>query len=303
MPICGLWLTVLNAPVRVLFGPPSPNRFCFNNLKNTSPDKTGHRYNGGMKNLPYLTRTWGALATVLIATTVAGCASVADLDDAKLIDVRLATTGDLARYEQAREIRSRELFGGASFSDGNGHILASFSSTEFDQYLAYVHEHPLPKAGSEPPPEPKWPMLRLSFQSRRLLADPDASSMPEVLFYLCGPNDNKGRLRGFGMPEIMWHDRLVTSEGAQQIQKSLKVETRPQTYEIFFDYVYWDRGQSYQAGQPVALLPLPDDLCVALHKWNYPLPSSVGHPLRVSKDLINNAVGPLPRQISARDER
>ena len=254
-----------------------------------------------MKNLPYLTQICGALASVLIAITVVGCASVVPLDDAELIEVKLATTDDLTRYAQAREIRSREEFAGASFSDGKGHVLASFSPSEYDRYLAYVREHPDPlrfihAADLEPK---QWPVVRVAFKSSRVLFDPDASSIRARLL-LCGSNDEKGL---GGMRDVIWRDRFITPERARQIEKSLKDEGRPQTYKIFFDYVYWDRGQSRQEGQPVTILPLPDDLCVALHRWNYPLPSSVGRPLRISKDVINAAVGPLPRQaLSEHDE-
>jgi hypothetical protein len=250
-----------------------------------------------MKNLPYLTRICRALTSVLITITVAGCATAAPLDDAALIEVKLATADDLTRYAQAREICSRAEFAGASFSDGKGHVLASFSPSEYDLYLAYVREHPdpLPIVHAADVEPKQWPVVRVAFKSSRVLFDPDASSIPSARFFLCGSNDEKGLL---GMRDVVWRDRFVTPERARQIEKSLKDEARPQTYEIFFDYEYWDRGQPRQQGRSVTLLPLPDDLCVALHQWNYPLPSSVGRPLRISKDVINAAIGPLPRQLS-----
>ena len=125
--------------------------------------------------------------------------------------------------------------------------------------------------------------------------------MPYLLFYLCGADNNEGRLWLTG--EIMWHGRVVTLESAREIEKSLENEPRAQEYEIYFGYAYWDRQQARTKGQPITLLPLADDLCVALQRWNYPLPSSVGRPMRVGKELINKTVGPLPRLLSAADEK
>jgi hypothetical protein len=220
------------------------------------------------------------------------------LDEASLIEVKPPSTDDVTRYAKAREIRSREEFAGVSFSDGKGYMSA-FSPAEYDQYLAYVREHPEVLAVLHDP-KPKWPVVRVAFESSRVLFDPDASSMPTVSFYLCDSGTKDGRLSGFGTPNVMWHDRfVVSSERAREIDGALRQGDRPQTYEIFFDYVYWDWGQKRQKGQPVTLLPLPGDLCLALHRWNYALPSSVGRPLRISKDVINAAVGPLPRQLPA----
>jgi hypothetical protein len=95
----------------------------------------------------------------------------------------------------------------------------------------------------------------------------------------------------------MWGGQFVNRERAQEIEKMLESGAPPQIYEVFFLYVYSDRSRAGEKGQPVVLLPLPDDLCVALYQSNYPFPSSMGRPLRISKDAINAAARPVPRQL------
>jgi len=234
----------------------------------------------------------------------AGCATVAPLDDAALIQVGLASSDDLARYAVAQERMSRELFGGASFSDGKGRVLVSFTAAEYDKYLAYTREHAASESIPAPRPKPRWPMLRLVFQSHHVLLDPDASSAPFVVFYLCDSNNDRVRLWGFGTPALMWDDRLVvTSTSVRQMATLLGTRAQPQRYEVFFEYVYSDHEHTHAATQPVTLLGLPKDLCVAMERLNYPFPSSVGRPMRISKDVINAALGPLPRSLSIVGEK
>lgn len=99
------------------------------------------------------------------------------------------------------------------------------------------------------------------------------------------------------MQEVMWRGHFVTPERAREIESLIETKVRPQTYEVFFSYVYWERNQGHQSSALVTLQPLPADLCVAMHRWNYPLPSSVGHALRIDKEMVNAAVGPLPRPL------
>jgi hypothetical protein len=246
-----------------------------------------------MSMFPYLLRCASRYVVSLSLTAVAACAAVPSLDDAKLVEVTRASTDDMARNAKAVEVRSREEFGGASFSDGKGHVVAAFSASEFGAYQAYLRNHPDSVPSFHHELTPSWPVLRMAFQSSRVLFDPDASSMPTVVFRFCGSD---GNLPGFRMQQVMWRGGFITPERAQEIDNLIKTGAIPQTYEVFFEYAYWDHKQS-QRGAPVTLLPLPDDLCIAMHRWNYPLPASVGHPLRISKEMVNAAVGPLPRPL------
>lgn len=233
--------------------------------------------------------------SVLVCAAGVGCASVAPLDDATLKDVRLASPDDMARYARAEEIRARETFGGAVLlgSDGNR---VTFTAAEYDRFLAYTHDHPTSEPDSGLHQQPAWPMVRLSFNSRRMLFDPDASSVPMLSFFLCDANER--HLYGF-RADVMWHDRFVTlPKDATEIARTLSIETTPQEYEVFVRYVYWDSDAPRQKRETVTLLPLPNDLCIAFYQYNSPLPPSVGRPLRISKDLVNSTVGSLPRTLT-----
>ncbi len=234
---------------------------------------------------------------------VAACAAAPPLDDAAPIAVELASTDDLARYAQARDIWSREMFGGASFSDGKGHVLVQFSAAEYDEYLDYLREDRPEDPVLKPRTYPyEWPVVRVAFQSPRILFDPNAGPMPSLFFYLCDSDGDSGRLWGFRDSDVMWNGRIVTSERALEIKSLLEAKAEPQEYEVFLRYVFWDLEQAPREGQPITLLPLPDDLCIALQRSNYPLPSSEGRPMRISRNAINTAVGPLPRPLSAAGE-
>jgi hypothetical protein len=74
----------------------------------------------------------------------------------------------------------------------------------------------------------------------------------------------------------------------------------PQEYEIFFEYYYWEDVSDSSGTQWRMLVPLPADLCVSLFELNWPLRSTVGRPLRIDRDIVSAAVGPLPRPIPVR---
>ena len=81
----------------------------------------------------------GQLSTLAVLVAfVAGCTFPAPLDDAKILNVRLASTGDLARYSRAQEILSRQMFGGESLRNGKEHI--SFAADQYDDYIAYLRD-------------------------------------------------------------------------------------------------------------------------------------------------------------------
>lgn len=262
--------------------------------RRTSPGKRA-----GLTPTYGLIRIWTIVFGALIGMVAVGCAAVAPLDDAVLIDVTLASTSDMARYEEARESRSRETFRGATINDARGR--SHFSAAEYDKYRAYLRENPLHLPVFDQ--AFKWPNVRLSFQSRRALFDPDASVMPRVAFHMCGSYGDEQPLWGFGSPEVIWRGRFVTAERAREIEKLLAADARAQEYEVFFQYVHYaEEKQTREPVSSVTLLPLPDDLCVALISYNFLSPPSVGRPSRVSKGAINDAVGPLPRPLRSANQ-
>lgn len=248
-------------------------------------------------------RRCGLRTTVVVLTAIAsaGCAAVADLDDAELITIARASSEDIARYQRALELSAREGFGGASINDTRRGIRVSFTADQYDEYLAFMRDHPeLDAVWSLRTPR-EWPVGRISFRSRRVLIDPRSASGPAVIFSLCDAVKDERQLYGFGMSNIMWNSKFVGRERALQIEQALQTDTQPQDYEVFFRYVYWDgMGKSVlRKDDPITLLPLPGDLCLALYVWNHPLPSSVGRPLRIDKVVVNEGLGPLPRQLTA----
>ncbi len=138
-----------------------------------------------------------------------------------------------------------------------------------------------------------WPMVRLTFLSDRPLFDPD-TTLPRVQFEICDASGEERHLHGFGLVEVAWQGRPVTPAAARTIQ-SLE---QPQEYEIEFNYVYWEQYEKSGGSGSATLLPLPGDLCVAFWKASKPLPPSIGRPLRINREIVNEVVGPLPRQVS-----
>jgi hypothetical protein len=241
-------------------------------------------------------RAAALISSILMGLAFTGCARVAPLDDARLIDVQLASPADLARRAQAQQQLTQEQFGGASFSDGKGHVTAAFLPGEYDAFLIYARTQPELATKDAEVLKPQWPTLRLAFQSRRVLFDSSASVMPDLFFYLCGEGHDKGRLFGW-RTEIMWRNRSITAGTASEIEASLKDGASSQDYEVFFDYVYWDMGRARQRGEPAVLLPLSDDLCMSFYKFDMPFPTIVGRPMRIDKDIINGTLRPLPRSL------
>lgn len=132
----------------------------------------------------------------------------------------------------------------------------------------------------------RWPKVQLTFQSHRPLFEPSGVAT-FVRFELCdGPRDQR-HLYGFGLAEII---PLADESGPMG---------QPQEYEVVFDYVHWDKNQARTKGDPVVLLPLPSDLCVAIIKPSKPFSPSVGRPLRVRREVVNELIGPFPRPIPA----
>lgn len=248
--------------------------------------------------LVHLRRLVVGAAAVL---AVAACAPVLPLDDARLVEVGPASPDDLTRYAQARAAYARELFAGASFADGRGEVV-TFSADQYDEYRACLRDHPIVEPGQHVAPPPQWPVMRLVFTTDRALFDPEAGAVPNAIFYLCTSGPEQGHLYGFGLGEVTWHGRIVTLKRAREIARLREAGARSQTYELFFDYVYWDVAQTRSEGQQITLLPLPDDLCVAMSRWNLPLPASVGRPLRIARERVNAAAGPVPRPLFDRDD-
>lgn len=179
------------------------------------------------------------VTSALFVGLATGCASVAPLDDAELTGLALASSEDLARYDRAKEQHARETFGYSSFSDGRGNIVASFDADEYDDYLAYLREHPerAPNSDLRTPYQnamSSFPRVRLTFQTRRALFDPGHASIPNVIFYLCDEQSSDWRPYGFGMQEVMWRNRFASRELVQEIENVQQAEAQLQEYEVFF---------------------------------------------------------------------
>ena len=239
------------------------------------------------------------IACALLVILAAGCASPPSLDHAELKEVTLASPDDLTRLNRAQELWERESFGYVSFSDGRGNILASFEGEEeYDDYLAYLR-----KQGKSTPTEvrewrqrkgPHWPQMRITFQSTHSLFE---QPVWFIEFYNCGKTDDFWEWDSlhFGNPKIMWRNRIVDTEVSREIEEILETGGKPQTYEMFFKYVHSNREDYLRNGTPPVLLPLSDDLCISFTIRDILLGVGVGRPFRIDGNLVNAAVGDLPR--------
>jgi hypothetical protein len=253
----------------------------------------------------FLKRSCAAIACASIAALAAGCASVAPLDGAELGELTLASNDDKARLLQAQMQHARETFGSVSFARGPVQEPLTFGPEDYDEYLAYIEKHPdpglTPTGGIQlAPPVHDWPLMLLAFKSDRRLFTAD-ELMPLLDFYLCNPSeqDASDELHGFGQSRVLWRGQIIYPPVASEIAEALETGLKPQEYEVFFHFIYWGHEQSDDGKRHVMLLPLPSDLCVSLYASNWPLAGpSVGRPLRIDKDLVNAAAGPLPRPIT-----
>jgi len=205
------------------------------------------------------------VACALVSGLTAACAGVPPLDDAEVTELALASPADLSRYRAAK-----------------------------DYYYRAILTKGLPPITIV---QPDWPTLHVTFQSQRQLFNPLEAGPRLAVIYLCGERDQEWGVYGFRSAKILWRDRFVDQEASKQIAAQLKTEPKLQEYEVFFSYSYWDSLEAREEGDPITLLPLPDDLCLSLHKLNYPFAPSTGEPLRIGKEAVNEAVGDLPRPL------
>jgi hypothetical protein len=221
--------------------------------------------------------------------TAGGCASAPQLDNVSLVEARLASPVDLERYANARERHSRDIFGGASLSDRQGNRV-TFTHNEYDEYRRYTDEHHMLRIEEILPSTWPWPEMKLVLESNHSLSNGSGLN-----FYLCDANKRKEQLFGFS-GQLVWNGRILTPTSTRQVAELIKAAGQPQQYELFFTYVYYQKVHPVE-GKSMSLLPLPEDLCVAMKRYNMPFPTSVGRPMRISKDTINAALGPLLRDI------
>lgn len=236
------------------------------------------------------------IALVGTAILVAGCA-VPPLDDARLEGIRLATAEDMERHERAQAVRSREGFGGASVQDPvKGRI--DFSAAEYDEYLRYEREHPTPDF-NPPCRRPRYPNLRISFSTRRLLLEPDPRNPYMGAYsrlYFCDAEP----IYGFGATEVMWKGRFLTRQRASDLKSALAASPQPQAFEIFVPYAHSKDWREIEPGNfAVTLMPPRGELCLSRIEFGYP--TVVGKPLRIGKEAAANALGRLPRTLTWQD--
>lgn len=238
------------------------------------------------------------LASITILIAGSGCTSLRlpSLEGAVLVEVRPGSAEDRVRLDRAEQQHRREMFRGISFAPKGGQMV-TFGKDEYDQYLAYMRANASldvsPRAGTF-----EWPLLTLSFRSDHSLFEEKSNAFESVAFFSCGDQRRLPYLQ-VQTPGLMWRDRAITPGVAMKIEDLLLSKAGPQAYEIFFVYVHWDvTRHPVPTGEPVSLLPLPDDVCIAFYQDGI---TDLGRPLRVSREAINTAVGPFPRTISPAD--
>lgn len=204
---------------------------------------------------------WAVVLTVLAS----GCAGAPPLTDAELTSVSLASDEDLSRFETAKN---------------------SYYRTAYPRGLPSVTVL-----------QPDWPVVRIVFQSQRQLFNPLEAGMRHAVVYPCVDRNRDWDAGGLGSQPILWRNSIVDRNASERIAEQLATGPAPQEYEVFVRYDNWDRSEVRAAGDPVTLVPLQDDVCLSLQKLNYPFAPDIGDPLRISKDLVNRAVGKLPRSL------
>lgn len=270
-----------------------PSRGTNENVRRASPG-------GGKNKVMDLKKIFRSIACTSLVGLGAGCTSPPPLDDAQLGEITLATIEDRARLREAEEHHARETFGSVTFSRGPNQAPITFGPDDYDAYLAYLENHP--EEGLTPtslivgilPKSERWPLLRLTFRSNRPLFD-ESDLLPSVDFYLCDKNTQGWELYGFGTPRLVWQNKIVYPPVSKEIDNSLKKSASPQEYEVFFSYIYWGHTDKNDETRHPILMPLPGDLCISMFSGGFFSGPRVGRPLRIDKDLVNAAVGDLPR--------
>lgn len=146
-----------------------------------------------------------------------------------------------------------------------------------------------------------FPILRLSFQSKRQLFDTVEEGPRSGRFYLCEGLDRRWGLDGDTIGNTLWQDKLVDQQVSQQIADQLQTTPGPQEYEIFFEYAYWDPTAVREKEGHFKLLPIPDDICLTFEDPPFYAVSGTGETfsllglLRIYKEAVIEAVGDLPR--------
>jgi len=202
------------------------------------------------------------VCTALLTSFITGCAGVPPLREAELAEVSLATSEDLSRFQTAK-----------------------------DTYYRAAYPGGLPELTVL---QPAWPIVRIAFRSSQQLFSPLEAGKRHAVVYSCGDRDRDWDSGGLGSVPILWRNEVVDKAQSEQIAGQLATAPGPQEYEVFIRYDNWDRSEVRAPGDPVTLIPLQEDLCLSLQKLNYPFAPGIGEPLRISKNLINRAVGELP---------
>ena len=228
------------------------------------------------------------IGTMLLFTSCSA-SPIPSLEDVDF-EVTLASVDDWTRYEKAMEPIYRAQFAGATYVDAKGHVEAEFKAKDYDANLAYERTRFGPSVGSR---MPAWPVLKLKLLTHRLLHDPK-SSQTRIGFRFCDPQASKNTRWGILDDFLIWKGQLVDHDRALEIDSALKASAKPQEYEAFLTYVYY-ADESLKADKTVTLLPLPSDLCVSLARPSGFESFEYGPPKRLDKNIVNKAVGDLPR--------
>ncbi len=234
------------------------------------------------------------VAPVVLCLVLAGCASVPPLDEATLLDIRLASPDDIERRQQTSEQYERETFVGLSLSIPEGKKY-SFAADQYDEYMAFLNANP--SFDYRPrPPMIDWPVIRLQFRSGQNLAE-EPDTPWDLRFWDCSQKDEMARV---GAALVIWRGRALTPHDRHSGPYATAISQAPQDYEVVFTYRRWN-PRAERPADTIKLLPLADDLCVGFTESNWPIARpTVGRPLRINGELVNRLIGDLPRMLPIR---
>ena len=237
---------------------------------------------------------WAAWAMLAPVAATAGC-GMTPLDDAQFRATMLATAEDEARYDRALEISRREGFGGASVPGPDG-AEVTFGPGDYDAFQKYERESlRLRSAGTSRFP-PYWPLVRVVFSSDRNLRRAPSSS---GALYWCDAGTPFQEDGFTGQAEILWRDRFIDDHPSSELRAALDTPSSPQEYEFLFPYTSILEQRPLPRGtRTVTQAPPKGDLCFALVQYTMLMPPSVGRPLRIDKEALTAALGPLPRSVT-----
>lgn len=226
----------------------------------------------------------------LFASLLTTACGMPPLDEAQVQPPALATTEDLSRYAQAEELMYRESFGGAYVPGPDG-TMVTFGPDEYDAYLSHQGFTPDGQVDRFPT---YWPVIRVAFST----AEDFVGRSDSGQLYWCDAALQDTETGFHGSANVMWRGQFVSQRVAEDIEAAAVASSSPQDYEILFPYTHIVETRPLPRGtRTLTVAPPESDLCFALIHHNMMMPPAVGRPLRISRNGLAAALGPLPRSI------